>query len=315
MTGDSHMSGYDLLRAALSLWWLRPENGLALAGYCLRGVDLSPGPGEVAADFACGDGVNSFFKCGGRFHPDFDLFINGIRTGTDAALVDVFDDFADDYAPHVIRRPARGYAYGLDHKPSLLRKAERLGFYDRTVTADLRDEAPIPDGSLDIAYCNSLYWVDRPDLAARHIMLKVRPGGRAVFDVMTDARAGLHFQNLYPEMPTAWQALLNRGRDRNNPGLHPAETWHTLFSSLGTLRDRRSLFPTAVAHIWNVGLRPLFSPLHLLSAHVPADVRRQAKAQWVDTCAQLLLPLLEQPDRFMAEGKAVRLQFVVERPS
>ena len=51
-----------ILYDAISLWWLRPENGLALASYCINGINIKPLKSKTYLDFACGDGVNSFLS-------------------------------------------------------------------------------------------------------------------------------------------------------------------------------------------------------------------------------------------------------------
>lgn len=309
----------EILENALGLWWLRPENGLALASYCLAGTDLRPAPGEDAADFACGDGVNSFFKCGGRFAPEFDLFGGAVHPATSREIVsqgiDVFAHATDNYQPQVRQRPDVGYRWGTDHKPSLLAKAKPLGFYRDLLEADLREPAAIPAESLDLAYCNSLYWV--PDVAAAfgHIVDKVRPGGRLVMDVMTDRRSALSFDQLLPAMPQAWRDLMNRGRQHNNPGILSQAGWEVLFGS-----DRRveiaechDIFPTSIAHIWNVGLRPLFPVLNRMAGAIAMEQRADIKREWVETFADLFEPVLRDPAALLSTGPAARLQFVMRR--
>jgi SAM-dependent methyltransferase len=306
----------EVLRSALNLWWLRPENALALASYVTRGVSLLPGPGERAIEYACGDGVNTFFKCGGRFHPSFDLFQHGIRS-EDASTVaerglDVFDHYEEGYAPAVARRPARGYAAGTDHKEALLRKAGALEFFARLHRVDLREDIPEAEASLDLVYCNSLYWVPEPGKSLALMRKKLKPGGRIVLDVFTAEKKGLDYARLFPEMPPAWQELLNRGRQETNPGLQTEAGWERIFQDGGfRIRERRDILPSGLAWIWNVGLRPFFPALQKLAAHVRGASRIEAKAEWVDTWTRLLLPPLQNPEA-LGQGARVRLQYALE---
>lgn len=308
-----------LLSSSLSLWWLRPENGLAVASYTLYGYDFSPKKGQLAADFACGDGINTFFKAGGRFDDSFDIFGAAVRAENAAQVVtnsiDVFDHFHDSYRPVITKRPAFRFAIGTDHKPNLLRKAAVLNYYEELVEADLAEEPPIPDESLDIAYCNSLYWIAQPEQAVLHIYKKLKPGGIGVFDVMTTHRKALRFQHLFPTISPAWQALMNRGRDANNPGIRSAREWRKLFTAEGiaSVEEERDIFPATIAHAWNIGLRPIFPVLNRMAAELSTGNRLSIKMEWVEIWTDLLLPLLTEPEEFPNDRRRVRLQYIVRK--
>lgn len=319
MSEDASASAREILTQALSLWWLRPENGMALASYCLRGVDIVPKPGEQAADFACGDGVNTFFKTGGRFDLSFDIFGGAVHAATSKEIVeqkiDVFDYADPSYNPAVAKMPDCRYTFGTDHKPALLEKAAKLSYYDKLLHADLRQEADIPDGSLDLAYCNSLYWIAEAPEAFNFIAKKVKSGGRLVFDVMTQQRRTLAYDALLPAMPPQWRDLLNRGRQNNNPGIRSEAEWDRLFRGDGMTEvvDKRDIFPTAIATVWNVGLRPIFPVLNRMAQAIEEKRCLELKAEWVETFADLLEPILQQPEGLMPSGPAVRLQYVMKR--
>lgn len=310
----------ELLSSALSLWWLRPENGLAIASYTHNGYEFFPKQGQKAADYACGDGINTFFKAGGRFDKNFDIFGAAVRKEDANEVVgkkiDVFDHFDESYKPAVTKSPEVNFAYGTDHKPKLLQKAERLGYYDSLITADLKDDTDIEAESLDIVYCNSLYWTPYPEQALGHMYSKLKPGGLAVFDVMTTHRKALRYQHLMPTMPSAWQDLMNRGRDQNNPGIRSDREWRKVFRANGAaeVEDVRNIFPSAIAHVWNIGLRPIFPVLNRMVEAIPdsSDVA-SIKEEWVETWTNLMLPLLLEPEEFPNSGTRVRLQYVVRK--
>lgn len=310
----------SLLRSALSLYWLRPENGLALAGHCLYGRPVAPQAGEVAADFASGDGINTFFKCGGRFDKSFDVFFGAVQPASLSAVVsghiDVFDHIDDDYQPIITARPPTAFTYATDHKANLLGKAERLGFYRQTVQGDLARPVPdvIPDGSLDYIYSNALYWVADPAAAVAHLRRKLKPGGRAIFEVHTSDRRRLHYAHLYPDAPPEWQDLMERGRAGNNPGLLSEKEWDDVFLARSgfDLLDKPLIRPPVLAHIQNVGLRPLFAPLYRLAQVAPVAERLDIKREWVDSLTDVLLPILLHPEAFMPQSDLrIRLQYVL----
>ena len=203
----------SLLKPALDLWWLRPENGLALASYVHFGVDIAPEEHMRAADFACGDGITTFFKCGGRFVNNFDVFGKAVAEAFQQEIVsqdiDVFDHFNESYKVDIAKAPKTSFEIGTDLKSNLLNKAQRLGFYGQLIEADLMDETSIEDESLDMAYCNALYYVKDPGRAAKHIIRKLKPGGMAIFDVFTDHKCQLDFGGIFPETTPYWHNLFD----------------------------------------------------------------------------------------------------------
>ncbi len=114
----------SLLKPALNLWWLRPENGLALASYVHFGVDIAPEEHMRAADFACGDGITTFFKCGGRFGNDFDVFGKAVAEASQQKIIsqkiDVFDHFNKSYKVDIAKAPKTSFEIGTDLKSNFL---------------------------------------------------------------------------------------------------------------------------------------------------------------------------------------------------
>ena len=308
----------EILHDALLLWWLRPENGLAIASYSVYGYDLVPEPGWRSADYACGDGVNTFFKCKGRFHPRFDVFRGGC-IGADMLTivqnhVDVFDYHDENYTPVIVKTPPATYTYGTDHKANLIKKAEKLNFYDHLIEADLRGNTAIEPESLQLVYCNSLYWIDEPASAVAFMVEKLVDGGKAVFDVFTANKRKLDFRVLYPAVSPYWQDLMNRGRIENNPGLRTESQWENIFRRCGLkIMEKREILPGGIARFWNYGLRPIFPVLNRMIEQIPEDKIVLIKEEWVATWVDLLLPVLESPDEFSEERTRYRLQYVLEK--
>ena len=308
----------EILKEAISLWWLRPENGLALASYTIHGNSLIPKVDEVCADYACGDGVNTFFKCGGRFQNDFDLFNGGIDLSSHKKIVsekiDVFDHFDSDYDPRISLKPETKYRYGTDHKKNLLDKANLLHFYEELIHANLNDNTDIPQESLDLAYCNSLYWVANHENALSWIAEKVKNDGRIILDVMTKNKYLLDYNKLFPAVDSQWAELLNRGRMENNPGLKLPQEWEKLFKKMNlNIVDRREIFPSSLMKIWNVGLRPIFPMLQKMERCLNSENRAEIKDEWVATFTDLLLPILEQPREFSKDLTEYRIQYTLEK--
>lgn len=308
----------EILRESLYFWWLRPENGLAIASYCIYGTSLKPAPNEVAADFACGDGLNTFFKCGGRFDHKFDLFRGGADIKKMSEIVnnkiDVFDCIEDKYSPVVRKKPDVKYSFGTDHKLSLLKKAKKLGFYSNLLHENLEKESVIENHSLDFAYCNSLYWVPDPSNAIRNISRKVKKNGSIVFDVFTKEKYKLDFCNLYPEVDQYWQKIMNRGRMENNPGLKSESEWEKIFLENNLLvQAKHEILPNGIAKFWNFGLRPIFPVLMRMIKYISEENILEVKNEWVEIWTELLFPLLTNPECFSDSDTKYRIQYVLDK--
>ena len=140
----------ETLREAISLNWLRPENGLALASY-IRYVKFKiPESEGRSLDLACGDGTSSFFKAGGRFDFSFDLYSGGTFSGTTQQDIvdkkmDVFNYVDDTYCPNIVKPPVFKFTHCLDHKGALLNKARMLDFYENLTLGNMNEKLPFED--------------------------------------------------------------------------------------------------------------------------------------------------------------------------
>jgi len=307
-----------ILHEALNLWWLRPENALAVASYIVNGVKLTPNPGEKAIEFACGDGVNTFFKCGGRFSKEFDLFKHGISKENTLTVatksVDVFDHYDEDYMPIIITQPDVKYYMGTDHKESLIKKAEKLNFFDNVVVADLQEDIDINDGTIDLIYCNSLYWILDTKSVLEKMIKKLSNNGRIILDVFTTNKYRLDYSVIFPTLPSEWHKMMNRGRMETNPGLRSEKKWETLFDITKLeIIDKRNIFPAAIAQLWNVGLRPIFPLLNKMSNCLTEENRKEIKEEWVYILTNLLLPFLESPEDISSNKYLYRIQYVLKK--
>jgi len=306
----------QLLRDCISISWLRPENGLAIASPIYRSYPVQPRKGEISADFACGDGTTSFVRSGGRFGKSYDLYMGAIKNLTQKEIIekgiDVFNYCDKNYKCDITKRPDAKFTYGTDHKKALLQKAEALDFYDHLIESNLTDPAPF-DVKLDYAYCNSLYWTDS-SVAVKHIVNAVRPGGRVIFEVWTPYVFDYDFHKLYSSIGGKWCDILNRNRYDCYIGVKTEQEWTKLFEANKLkVKEIRSLTPEPEMSFWNYGLRPIYPVLQKMADALTTEFRAEIKEEWVDIWTELLLPLLVQPDAFWPSKKNIRPQFVLER--
>jgi len=311
-----HKSSKQLLRDCISINWLRPESGLALASPILNGLPIIPRLGEISADFGCGDGITSFVRCGGRLGKSYDVFMGAAKNLSQQEIVekgiDVFDYCDESYSVEIIARPETGFTYGTDFKSSHLQKAAVLNFYDNLIEADLNKPAPFAV-KLDYAYCNCIYWADS-DVAIGHISNAVRSGGRAIFEVWTPYIFDYDFHNIFSRVDKKWCDLLNRNRYECYVGVKAENEWAAVFEKNGFIvHEIKSLSPEPEMSFWNYGLRPIYPVLQRMADALASEFRAEIKEEWVDVWTELLLPLLENPDAFWGSKKNVRPQYILEK--
>ena len=286
-------SRIELFREFLSFFWLRPENALLLAlraeAYARTLPLMGNGP---AADVSCGDGVFSFITCGGRLTAGSDMFrsVRMDRAFRDEKY-DAFDHFDAQAYGVSVKSPAElRYDLGTDWKDALLQKAAVLDFHRRLMRHDNNEPLPLEDASFAYVYSNSAYWVDNFEGHLRDLVRITQPGGHLVFE-MKHSRILESGMNQWADVMGARAlGILDAGR---------AATWRGL-RSLAELRDILGSLPgTRIVEItpvygglpvrmWDIGLRPLFTPLARLANGVPEEVRAEAKAEWCAICEAVL---------------------------
>ena len=170
-----------ILRELLSVYWLRPETALwrsidieTMKAFKVRGKSL---------DLGCGDGVLSFIRAGGKFDSSFDdyQFVGNLDMFYENA--DVHDVFAETYRPAIASDPSYKFTYALDHKENLLKKAEKLNFYDNFIQHDANKALPFEDGIFDSVFSNIIYWLDDPQRSISEVSRILAGGGAGCFNV------------------------------------------------------------------------------------------------------------------------------------
>lgn len=134
----------------LNHFWLRPENALlvSLRAESYYNTLTYFGDGKDTIDVSCGDGVFSFITLGGKLSPEFDMF-RSVKFGRREGDFDHFDYFDEkEYKLKIFKKPDRFYQYGVDWKENLLKKAEKLNFYQQLIQHDNNFPLPFPDNSM-----------------------------------------------------------------------------------------------------------------------------------------------------------------------
>ena len=176
------------LKNFLNLYWLRPENGLITTFKSKAFEDLkfeSP-----SLDLSCGDGLFMAIHLGAVFDDDFDYFKSTkAKEFSHDKMVDIYDDFNENYNVDFIKKPKIKIDYGSDWKQALLNKAEKLDLYKNLVLHD-NNQLPLPfeDNYFKTIYSNSVYWVKQPEKLVEDIYRITSPGGMCSLEVLTPNR-------------------------------------------------------------------------------------------------------------------------------
>ena len=309
-------SRLELFREFLSFFWLRPENALLVAlraeAYARTLPLMGDGP---AADVSCGDGVFTFITSGGRLTPESDMF-RSVRM--DAAFrdekYDAFDHFSPERYGVSVAQPAPiGFALGTDWKDTLLAKAKVLGFYERLLQHDNNRPLPLEDASFAYVYSNSAYWVDNFEAHLRDLVRITRPGGHLVFEMKHSRLLERGVAQWAGFMGERAVEVLDAGRAATWKGLRSIEDLRSILGSLDGTRvvEFSPIYGGLPVRMWDVGLRPLFTPLARLANGVSEELRAEAKAEWCAICESLLAHYLD--GYRVEEDDAIEHLVVLER--
>ena len=286
------------LKELLDVYWLRPETAL------WRAIDI-----EVMKDFevcgksldlGCGDGVFSFIRAGGRFDFSFDDYQSMGDLDRFFQGDDVHDFLKLGYLPQIVKKPKYTFSNALDHKRNLLKKAEKLSFYQKLTIHDANERFPFADNSFNTVFSNIIYWLDDPQKSLNEISRVLIEGGRAALMLPNATLPEFSFYNqLYLKTKNAdfsFLRYLDRGRFSSNIKASKSYIeWKKLIDNSGlSIVSHQTHLSKRVIQIWDIGLRPLFPVLHkLISSIEDKETLRQIKKEWVDIFYKFLEPIYE----------------------
>lgn len=309
------LNGY--LDELLRLFWLRPETALWRACDCalMHDVRLT----GRAADLGCGDGTLSFVMAGGRFPAGYDVFetvqgLSGYRRGSD-----IFNAKAGGKLAVDARRLRHRFAWGLDHKAGLLSKAARLGLYENTKVHDLDKPLPLPDGSLDWAFSNILYWLEDAEGTLAGWKKALAPRGRVALFVPDGSfpdKAWLYYRAPHSGARKHLN-YLDRGYAPLIKHCYEDARWRRLFDAAGyRVVSHRPYLTDAVMEVWNVGTRPIAHLLIDMSKRLSPKDRKAARAEWVKFFKDFFAPIVrEEVSKRPRDGEAAFHFYVLEARS
>lgn len=309
---SSERTSEEWLRELLNLFWLRPENGLTSA---LRAESLESVPVEhPSIDVSCGDGTFSFVTAGGSFDREFDVFAGAANLDEFFDDVDIFDSAPEEYDPKIRTQPDWSYTVGTDHKPALLEKASRLGFYDELVEHDNEKPMPVETNRFRFAYTNAAHWIDNVDLHLSELARITDPDGKVALHLKTHT-----VYQFLEYLRSEWTGelgeelidMIDRGRSDHYETLDSKEGWTRRLEDAGF--DVQSVEPViGLGHIqmWDIGLRPISPHLIRMAHSVEPERRKRIKIEWLDTWGDLLDPFMEPGFSFASAEEAAEYLYV-----
>ncbi len=292
------MSHEHPLKEYLNILWLRPENALwsAYQEYALRMAPfklISP-----AVDIGGGSGLPCFVMMGGKISPEYDFFSNVDGLGSFFEGKDIYDSFSQKGSSSLIfKKPKFVFDISFDHKENLLKQAEFLGIYKKTITADGNARWPLEDNSMESAFSNILYWLKDRHHSFKELRRILKPGGRAFLFLQTKNFTKF-CKSYHPEdYPTYEKTLriLNRSRVESHLWQSDLEEIRQLAKEYGfSVLHHRYCYSQFFLSMWDIGLRPLSPVLIDMANSFNAGQRKKYKKQWVEILYEILRPIYDE---------------------
>ncbi len=274
------------LREFLNVYWIRPETAIwrTLDVIQMKKVKFN----EPILDMGCADGVFSFIHFGGKFDLGFDTFriknaMSGFHEGRD-----IYNQTAN-YEPKILKKPKKKIDVGLDWKMNLLKKAEKLNFYEKLVQHDLNKPLPFENESFATIFSNVYYWVEKlPDLLkeTNRILMK---NGRLILIVPDSNFKKWLIYNRYLKRQQKWAKILDRGQYSNMKHCYSYKKWNKLFSTAGFVIDYHSSYLSkGFLQYGDIASRP-YSPYMIEMANrLPEKDRKEIKSNLINDFMKIM---------------------------
>jgi len=299
LLGNNMHTNFDMkniMEDLLNIYWLRPETALwrTIDMFILENVILS----GRSLDFGCGDGIFSFLRAGGKLENSFDVFYGVDEIQNFYKNVDIYN-FAK--TNHIMIKNNASYkiSVGFDLKQSLLKKANKLDFYEELLQGDGNNKLPFKDNEFDSIFSNVLYWLDDIDsvLAELHRILK--PGGN-LYILVPDVNflnASFYHSLQQKEKTQGYEFLsyLDRGRVLSNiKHIKCEDDWRFALNNIGfKIFNHKKYLSSRFLKIWDIGFRPIFPALHNASSRMNIEDRLNFKNDLTDILKIYMKPLLD----------------------
>jgi SAM-dependent methyltransferase len=310
------MDRKSLFKSFLNFLWLRPENALLLTlrADALQSTFKYVTDQKRTIDISCGDGVFSFLAGGGELSLETDMFrsIDVSKTFREGDH-DHYDKYDEDYFVEVEKKPNFEYEYGTDWKPNLLSKAEHLNFYSDLIEHDNNNPLPFGNEEMEYVYSNSTYWVEGFKKHLRDLVRITQKGGHIVLQIKNRSIKENTSKKYAPFMGEKFHEIIDAGRWSNRKGLRSKDEVLQVADNIENSRVRsvEPLYGGLPVRMWDIGLRPLFSPLSKMANGVSLEERKEVKKEWCEILYEMFKKYLIKYEP--QEESVVEHQIVIEK--
>lgn len=289
----------------LKAYWLRPEGAL------VRACDIEAMKRfnfiEPSLDLGCGDGVFSFFRAGGEFEDEFDVYDVG-KLDQYFDNVDVYDFYTEPSKKLIKKEAEYKISVGLDIKESLLKKAANKNLYRELVTADISKKLPFADGTFMSIFTNVLSMLDNAEAALAEIFRVLKVGGEACVmlpDINWINNELYYSQYIKKGKPLNLEFLkyIDQGRLDTVRSIKTLEEWREIITSIGfNIKECTPFYSNTLMKIWDIGFRPIFPLLKKMTDSIDENKRMEIKKEWVEFFQVLGESILENEKMCLKEG-------------
>jgi SAM-dependent methyltransferase len=235
--------------------------------------------------------VFSYITLGGRFTSTPDQFravstTNTFREGD----YDAFDHYDPTYLIEIAEKPGLTYDMGTDWKVNMIKKAENLDFYGKLIQHDNNQPLELADESMGYVYSNSAHWVERFEEHITDLVRILKPGGHLVLQVRNTKIMDYSSQVYAPYMDEKFHKIIAAGRVDTWKGFKPRDEILSILDGIkgAHMVGNEPVLGTTLAHIWDIGLRPLFNPLVKMANSLDVAKRTEIKEEWCLIFEELL---------------------------
>jgi len=303
-----------LFKNLLAYFWLRPEKALlhTLKVETFRRA-LKYFKGKKA-DVSCGDGIFSFFALGGELDMETDQYQSLKNSKYKSENADIYNHYNENYFINIKKKTKIFYDFGTDYKQNLLSKAKHSKVYKKLILHDNEKKFEKNFNSLDFIYSNSAYWVKNFNGHIKNLIEILNTDGTLVLSLKTNQLVKTNIMlDLQPIFGKSFVKILDRQRRKTWMGLKSLKYYKVFFKNQKNvyIKEIIPIYDNDILKIWDIGLRPIFAPLNLLSSKVSKKVRIKAKKMMIDTFYNLFGNYIENYS--CKKNDAVEYLFIIKK--
>jgi SAM-dependent methyltransferase len=202
----------------------------------------------------------------------------------------------------------------------LLEKAAHTKLYKKLICGDANIGLPFEDNSMKSVYSNMLYWLNDPAAAFSEIYRILMPGGVLCALLITKSYNEFRLSTkTFPEYGVEFAkmlAIIDRGRSHEirNASDICAEGWVKKAESCGFKVQSKSTYLSPLyVKAYDIGLRPMFPILQLMTENMPDAERALRKKEFVDLFFNLGYPLLINDAALLGEKEGAYCCLILKK--